>query len=436
VAAARALLAEGREVIAVDDDPGASPRDQATELGIELVATPDRAELSGLLCRADLVVVSPGVPASHPVFSLRTGPMPISEVELAWQRSSVPIVAVTGTNGKTTVVTLVTAMLQASGIAAVAAGNIGHPLVEAVTAPADVIVAEVSSFQLAFTVLFRPPVAAWINFSPDHLDWHPTLQHYQASKARVWANAGPGDIAVVNADDPVVASYAPDVARHGAAVVSFGTGRRGDWRVEDGALVGPDGEWVADVADLPRSGPHDLANALSAMAIATAAGARTDGCRRVLLEFVGLPHRVQFVGEAGGVRFYDDSKATTPGAVLACLAGFPSAVLIAGGRNKGLDLGELAAATPRLRGVVAIGEAAAELVQVFNGRCPVAVASSMEQAVRQARVMAIRGDAIVLSPACASFDWYRSYAERGEDFVRCVRHAIGESLGVHAGGHP
>jgi UDP-N-acetylmuramoylalanine--D-glutamate ligase len=186
-------------------------------------------------------------------------------------------------------------------------------------------------------------------------------------------------------------------------------------------LVGPEGLTVAAVEELPRSLPHDLANALCGAATALAAGADPEGCRRALGAFRGLPHRVELVGEARGVTFYDDSKATTPGAVLAALDGFPSAVLIAGGRNKGLDLSVLRQAAGHLRGVVAIGEAAAEVGGAFSGVCTVVEAPSMAEAVAAAAQMARPGDAVVLSPACASFDWYSSYGARGDDFARCVR---------------
>ncbi|MGH9017931.1 MAG: glutamate ligase domain-containing protein, partial [Acidimicrobiales bacterium] len=242
-----------------------------------------------------------------------------------------------------------------------------------------------------------------------------------------------------------------DPAGRGATVVTFGLGRSGapgragasgpaapvsaapvpagfvpagfvpDYRVDDAMLVGPGGTVLAAVEDLPRSLPHDLVDGLCAAATAVAAGARVDGCRRALGAFRGLPHRVELVGEARGVRFYDDSKATTPGAVLAALSGFPSAVLIAGGRNKGLDLSVLRSASDHLRAVVAIGEAAGEIVDTFRGCCPVVEAPSMAEAVGRAAAMAETGDAVVLSPACASFDWYTSYGARGDDFARCVR---------------
>lgn len=431
-ATARRLAAEGVEVVAADDDPGPRPARAAAELGVEFVAAPDDATLARLAAAVDEIVVSPGVPARHPVLAL-TGVPVVGEVEVAWRRATMPIVAVTGTNGKTTVVTLATAMLVASGRRAVAGGNIGLPLLDAVQRDADVVVAEVSSFQLALTRRFRPAVGAWLNFSADHLDWHPSLEHYRAAKARLWANAGPGDVAVANAEDPVVMAESAHAAGRGASVVTFGLDT-GDVTVRAGQLVGPDGS-VASVEELARPFPHELSDALCALAAASAAGATPDGCRRALLEFTGLPHRVQLVGEANGVQYYDDSKATTPGAVLAAMAGFPRAVLIAGGRNKGLDLSVLRAAAPTLRGVVAIGEAAGEVLAAFDGASPVRTAGSMTEAVQVATAMAEPGDAVVLSPACASFDWYSSYAERGDDFTRCVALVVGPS-GTTAGATP
>jgi len=413
------LLAEGAEVVAVDDDRGEGPRRAAAALGVELVAAPDRAALAALARTVDEIVVSPGMPPRHPVFALGTATPLIGEVELAWRRARCPVVAVTGTNGKTTVTTLACAMLAASGRAAVAAGNIGVPLLDAVAGDAEVIVAEVSSFQLALTSSFRPAVGAWLNFSDDHLDWHATVGDYRTAKARLWANSGPGDVAVVNAEDPVVVAESALPRARGATVTTFGL-RTGDFTRRAGELVGPGGP-IVEVGELARSMPHDQVDALCAAAAALAAGASPDGCRRALLAFRGLPHRVELVGEANGVRFYDDSKATTPGAVLAALEGFESAVLIAGGRNKGLDLSVLASASSRLRGVVAIGDAAEEVASAFAGRATVARAASMDVAVDTAVAMARPGDAVVLSPACASFDWYGSYAERGDDFARCVR---------------
>jgi UDP-N-acetylmuramoylalanine--D-glutamate ligase len=417
-AVVRHLLAEGTDVVAADDDAGEKPRRAAAELGIDLVLSPSTAALAELSKAVDEIVVSPGVPARHRVFAMETAVPIMGEVEMAWRRAGVPVVAVTGTNGKTTVVTMVTAMLEASGQRAVAAGNIGLPLLDAVSGDAEVVVAEVSSFQLALTSSFRPAVAAWCNFSADHLDWHPSLEHYRRSKARLWANAGAGDVVVANAEDPVVWAESEVPASAGANLVSFGL-RRGDYRVEDGVLVGPTGA-LCRTDELARPFPHEISDALCALATALAAGAEVKGCRRALVEFRGLPHRLELVGEANGVQFYDDSKATTPAAVVAAVKGFTSVVLVAGGRNKGIDLSPLRTVVSRLTGVVAIGEAAPQVAGVFADVCTVKMASTMSEAVGAARDLARPGDVVLLSPACSSFDWYGSYAERGDDFARCV----------------
>jgi UDP-N-acetylmuramoylalanine--D-glutamate ligase len=254
------------------------------------------------------------------------------------------------------------------------------------------------------------------------LDRHRTLETYEAAKARIWRDQPSDAWAVGSADDAVVLRHLWTArARH----VTFGSSAVADYRVAEGALRTPDGEVLAKTADLWRSYPHDVSNALAAAATALPGGATLAGCHEALMSFRGLPHRISFVGEAAGVRWYDDSKATTPGATLAAVRSFDSVVLIAGGRNKGLDLDVLAAAAPRIRAVVAIGEATEEVSRCFSGVRPVVAASSMADAVARASALARAGDAVLLSPACASFDWYSSYGERGDDFARCVTHQIG-----------
>jgi UDP-N-acetylmuramoylalanine--D-glutamate ligase len=343
---------------------------------------------------------------------------------------------VTGTNGKTTVVTLVAGMLEASGLRACAAGNIGLPLIDAVERDTEVVVAEVSSFQLQFTDAFRPAACCWLNAAENHLDWHPSMAHYAAAKARIWAAQGPGDVAVVNLDDPTVVGAA-DGAGHGippgVARRTFSTSGPADFMLvrERGVLVGPEGDLVP-VASLPRALPHDLANALAAAALTEAAGGTVMGSRTALEHFEGLPHRLQRIAEGDGVGWYDDSKATTPASVLAAVAGFASVVLIAGGRNKGLDLSALAAAAPPVRAVVAIGEAGGEVQAAFSGVVPVERVSTMGEAVLAAGRIAGPGDVVLLSPGCASFDWYRSYGERGDHFAGLVAAHLGER--GHLGG--
>ncbi|MDQ3681006.1 MAG: UDP-N-acetylmuramoyl-L-alanine--D-glutamate ligase [Actinomycetota bacterium] len=412
-AVARQLVAEGWQVLIVEDRGDERTPEAVHRLGANLGTATDAAG-------ADLVVPSPGVPPGHPVYDVASaaGVPVLSEVELAWRAAAgKPLVAVTGTNGKTTVTTLVAAMLVESGRTAVAAGNIGLPLIEAVRRDVDVVVAEVSSFQLQYTESFRPSVAVWLNLAEDHLDWHRSMEHYAAAKRRIWANQGGGDVAVVNADDEAVSEAAVTAS---GRVVSFGL-EEGDYSLDGDVLVGPGGRQIIPRAHLRRSRPHDVANALAATAAAEAVGVSLGACRAALSTFDGLPHRLQLVLDSGGVRYYDDSKATTPASVLAALRSFETVVLIAGGRNKGLDLGVLRQEAHRLRAVIAIGEAASAVQSAFAGAAPVTRAGSMGAAVAAARAAARPGDAVVLSPGCASFDWYSSYVERGEDFVQAVR---------------
>ncbi|HEX7166075.1 MAG TPA: UDP-N-acetylmuramoyl-L-alanine--D-glutamate ligase [Acidimicrobiales bacterium] len=419
---ASALLRRGVEVVVLDDRPDAAAKAAAAAMGVELVTDVDVATL---VAAADLVSPSPGVPIRHAAIqaALATGVPVWSEFELAAAWDERPIVAVTGTNGKTTTITLVTSMLERAGRKVVAAGNNELPLVDALEDEAvELFVVEASSFRLQFTERFRPVVGTWLNVTPDHLDWHPDLDHYIEAKFRLWAAQRDDDLAIANTDDDVVMAYA---SRAPARRQTFGL-MAGDYVTRGGDLVAASGEVIAAIAELPKRLPHDLSNALAATATAVAAGASVGDCGAVLREFTGLPHRVQLVGDAGGVRWYDDSKATTPASVAAALGGFASVVLIAGGKNKGLDLSGLRAAT-NLRAVVAIGEAAAIVAGVFDGVAPVVTATSMDEAVRLASERARPGDAVLLSPGCASQDWYRNYGERGDDFARAVHELVGAS---------
>jgi UDP-N-acetylmuramoylalanine--D-glutamate ligase len=345
----------------------------------------------------------------------------LSEFDLAAAWDDRPIAAITGTNGKTTVTELVADVLDRSGVAAVTAGNTQVPLVEAIDDPEpEWFVVEASSFRLANSRHFAPRVASWLNFAPDHLDVHSSLGSYERAKATIWRDQSSTDVAVANRDDPIVWSYANGPAR----VVSFGLAEPGltgpDYGLVDGALVGPGGEMIVRVDELGRSLPHDVANALAAVATAHAAGGTTDAARDALVGFRGLAHRVELIGERDGVRWFDDSKATVPHAVGAAVRGFSSVVLIAGGRNKGLDLSVLGELSPPVRAVIGIGESAGEVVDAF-GSMPHRTAASMDDAVDAAASLAAPGDVVVLSPGCASFDWYEGYAARGDDFARSVR---------------
>ncbi len=456
-AAAAWLVSQGSDVVVLEDDrtAGDMARVEAGDAGLTLEVAPGPVRSAELGRSTGLVVPSPGVRADHPAVAeaMAAGVEVLSEIELGWRvlarlRRKAPgegswpkLVAITGTNGKTTVTELVAAMLVASGRDAVASGNVGYPLIEAASqlAPGQgtVLVAEISSFQLEFTREFRPDVSCWLNFAPDHLDWHPDLDHYAAAKAKIWSRQRAGSTVVVNADDPVVWRAALGVPA-GVSVVSFGsslptasddghppTAPRPvrDWLIGEDGIEGPGGLYVSS-ADLPRTFPHDLANTAAALAVAQAAGASDEGSRKAAQKTLAPPHRVQLVAEKNGVSWYDDSKATTPAAVRAGVLGFSSVVLIAGGRNKGLDLSELAGTVPPVRAVVAVGESAREVAKAFAGRAPVRQATSMGAAVDAASRLAVAGDAVVLSPGCASFDWYASYAERGDDFSALVKEKL------------
>ncbi|MHB8264076.1 MAG: UDP-N-acetylmuramoyl-L-alanine--D-glutamate ligase, partial [Acidimicrobiales bacterium] len=339
-AVTEALLAEGKDVVLVDDFKGVLPVAAGSER-LRIVNAPGNGTLSTLIGGAREVVMSPGVPRSHPVHKMSAGKL-TSEVGLARARLQVPLVAVTGTNGKTTVVTLVASMLEKSHYKVVAAGNIGFPLISVDSRSADVVVAELSSFQLATTADLAPAVGAWLNFQPDHLDWHADMEDYRRSKARIWEGIGPACKVVVNWNDEVVMSAARRLPETGAELVVWGNGD-GSWHRAGDLIVSPGGDELMSIGTLHRSMPHDVDNALAALAVATSAGATLDGCREALAAFSGLPHRVETVANIRGVRYLDDSKSTTPSSTVAALHGLDSgsAVLIAGGRNKGLDLDAL-----------------------------------------------------------------------------------------------
>lgn len=419
-AVADALLARGHQVVAFDDRPNPDLAAWAESAAIA-VTQPSPGELRQALATADVAIPAPGLPDSHSFFAeVNTAGIDIvSEFDLAAEWDSRPCAAVTGTDGKTTVVSLIDQMLAASGLRSAMVGNTDTPWVRAIDDPAiDVFVVEASSFRLAHSRRFAPQVAVWLNFGPDHLDAHRSLDAYETAKASIFAHVPRDGLVIANRDDVVVARHAGAVAN--TAVETFGLDAEGPHGVADGKLIVA-GSPLIDTDELVRSLPHDLANALAASATALAMGATRQGCATALRAFQGLEHRVEFVLEHDGVRWYNDSKATTPHASEAGLSGFDSVVLLAGGRNKGLSFDGLAAQGHRLRHVVALGESAAQMVEVFDSVASTTLASSMAEAIEQADAAALPGDVVLLSPACASFDWYRNYGERGDDFKRLVR---------------
>lgn len=437
------LRREGVEVTVVEEHPTgpdyASRADVARATGVTVLEGAPGSGWDAFVAEFALVVPSPGVAPDHPaLIAARALRVPVvSEIELAAQRITAPIVAVTGTNGKTTVTTLIAAMLQASGRRTVAAGNIGTPLIHyAGSGPQtgiDVVVAEVSSFQLAFTMQFHPRVAVLLAVADDHLDWHGSFDAYAEAKARIFGTQRSDDVLVYDADDPIASSLAARASSR-LVPVSLDPAREGAARVIDGRLRDAEGRDLVDVATLTRAMPHDLSNALAAACAALAAGATRSGVRDALSTFRTLPHRVALVGEARGVKYYDDSKATNPHAALHAISAFESVVLLAGGRNKDLDLGVLAAEIDRIRAVVAFGEAAPDVEKVFAAKRPVVRAESMHDVVRAGAAHAQPGDVVLLSPACASWDWYAGgYEARGDDFAAEVARLVAESGAVTGG---
>lgn len=421
-----ALIERGYTVIAADDNVTDEKRMVATEHGITLVEAPSAAQIHDLVINCDFVAPAPAIAEHHPVVAaaLSVGRPLRTELDLAyeWEQQRVggprPMLGVTGTDGKTTTTCMATAMLQSAGLRAAAVGNTEIPLVAMLHSDADVFVVECSSFRLHWTELFRPQAAVWLNLAPDHLNWHRNLDSYISAKARMWRFQRPDDIAIGFADDPTVMRF---LSAAPGRKVTFGQ-TNADYCTQRGYLVSPLGKLCA-ISSMRRSLPHDITNALAAAALVETAGlADAAAIGHALEHFEGPPHRIEPVGQARGISWYNDSKATSPHAALTAIRAFDRLVLIAGGRNKGLDLSSLASEPQRMQGVVAIGESGPEVAEIFAGICEVRTAATMEQAVQQAAAMAVSGDAVVLSPGCTSFDWYAAggYPARGDDFRRSV----------------
>jgi UDP-N-acetylmuramoylalanine--D-glutamate ligase len=376
----------------------------------------------------DLVVPSPGVPPER--YRSRAARV-CGDIELAGSALAVPIVAVTGTNGKSTTTSLVTELLRAAGLRAAMAGNVGTPALSLVGMPLDVAVLEVSSFQLETTEQFRPTVAVVLNVTPDHLDRHHTLESYVAAKAKILANQRAEDWAVLNQADEWYAVFR-DAAR--GRVLPFraiGVPARGAG-VDAGSLVirADDAPAQRFAFDWREPGVHNRENAIAAAAAVFALGAPLSRALAALPAFRPLPHRTEVVSRERGITWVDDSKATNPGAALRALEGFSQPIVwIAGGRAKGLDLAPLAAAArARVRAAVLIGEAAAQLEQGLRGGPPVHREASIEDAVRRANAIASPGDVVLLAPGCSSHDQFANFEERGRRFREAARALGGGSV--------
>jgi len=418
------LLRQNIDVIAADDHLDELKQVELRKLGIEVVSAPSGNVLRDLVASSSYVAPAPGIPETHSVINeavmqhkdLKT------ELDIAyeWESQRVggarPMIAVTGTDGKTTTVMMAEAILHAAGRTTIACGNTEVPLVDALDMEVDSFVVEASSFRLAFIESFRAEASAWLNFDSDHLDWHTSMSTYEAAKARIWRNVQPTDTAIGVSGEVEVLKHLQNATCRRRVV-----GGTGDYRIADGTLIGTQGA-IMSSSDLRRSLPHDVSNALVASALCIESGLATSShAAAALSTFVAPHHRIEFIGESDGVRWFDDSKATSPHAVVTALRGFKSVVLIAGGRNKGLDLAQIVVEASRLKSVIAIGDSAELISHIFAGLKPVFVADSMQAAVEQAARLASADDVVLLSPGCTSFDWYGGYAERGDHFAGLVR---------------
>jgi UDP-N-acetylmuramoylalanine--D-glutamate ligase len=384
---------------------------------------------------ADLIVVSPGVPMDiKPLAHARAQRRPVvSEVELASRFITAPLIAITGTNGKTTTTTLTGEIFRGAGFATFVGGNIGNPLIDLVASGEAVerTVVELSSFQLEGIERFRPHVAVLLNITEDHLDRYASFEEYIDAKARIFENQTAEDFAVLNVDDPLVA---PFVERVAARVVPMSQERE----LEQGIFLS-NGEMVFRwegreerfaIADCRLTGVHNIENMMAALAATLVTGCPAEAARRVLAEFRGLPHRMELVGEINGVRWYEDSKATNVGSVEKALASFHDITLIAGGKDKGgsyLPLAKLV--EERVRHMILIGEAKERIAAELGSLTDTRMAATLEEAVLVAAELTAPGGVVLFSPACSSFDMFRDYEERAQRFKACVR-ALGEGGGA------
>ena len=380
-----------------------------------------------LILDADLIIPSPGVPADAPLlqFARSKGVTIWSEIELAYRFLKGRLIGITGSNGKTTTTSLIEHILRSAGFSTILAGNIGTPLISCVEKSSEktVAVAELSSFQLELIEKFRPNISVFLNLTPDHLDRHHTLESYGAAKARIFQNQGESDSAVLNADDPGTTPYAP------AKPQVFWFSRK--QRVAQGAFVkeseilfrreGTE-EAILKLADIPLAGAHNVENVLAAVAATKLAGAESAAIAKGVRSFAGVEHRLEFVAEIGGVRFYNDSKATNVDATLKALDAFPGRILIIlGGKDKGNDYTVLQAPL-RERAILAllIGVAADKIEKQIAGSVAIEQAGTLERAVETAAHAARAGDVVLLAPACASFDQFQNYEHRGRVFKELV----------------
>jgi len=443
LASARVLAERHVTLFAVDEKPVAelSEAIAAAEAAGARFIEPSR--LDAVVSDLDCAVLSPGVPPTSPVVRrLHEANVPVlGEIEVAYRLCKAPIVAVTGTKGKSTTTALIGHLLRTCGYGVRVGGNIGNPLIAEVEGAGadDWVVAEVSSFQLETIRAFRPRVAVLLNIMPDHLDRYHSMEEYAEAKYRIFANQLMSDWFVGDLDDPRIRALHWGAATRVQARQLWFTLEspdRGTMYLRDGTLIyapiGGDPRPVPLVArdEIPLRGEHNVRNAMAALLAALAVGVPAGALRDAIRTFEPMPHRLRTVAEIDGVRYVDDSKATNPASVVAALHAYDAPiVLIAGGRSKGTPFAEMGAAiAERASALVAIGESGAEIARAARGVTAVR-AESMDEAVRRARELAAPGGIVLLSPGCASFDMFDSAEDRGERFAAAVA-ALREPAGA------
>ena len=423
VAAARALHALGAIVTVTDIKPLDQLGAQVKSLGDDRIVVKGGGHPDGIFLEADLIVLSPGVPRIPQIRAAQhRGIHVISELELAWLLSDAPYVGITGTNGKSTVTTLVGLMLRRARKKVLVAGNIGNALTEdiALLKQRDWIVAELSSFQLEYIETFHPRIAAILNVTQDHLDRYHDIAEYGEAKTRILMNQRKDDFAILNFDDPLVKSYAN---RTSATVIPFSR----LLRFSPGACL-LDGyltfnnRRIIRTDEIKIKGVHNLENALAAVALSMCADADSVSVAAVLREFPGLEHRLEFVREKDGVAWINDSKGTNVGAVVKSVEGFTNPViLIAGGLDKGSDFSPLCNLfKEKVKLLILIGKAADKMAKALGSSTETVFAQTLQDAVKLAAAQSSRGDVVLLSPACASFDMFRDFEDRGRQFKEAV----------------
>jgi len=432
VAAARLLVREGARVTGLDQRPEAELAAVAAELRSAGASLVFGAAPRGLLISADLVVVSPGVPLSLPeIQDAKAAGIKIwGEVELASRFIDESLrVGITGTNGKSTTTALTGEMFVQAGRRTFVGGNLGRPLSESPLEkePYPVHVIELSSFQLEGTEQFRLHAAAVLNITPDHLDRYPDFQRYAAAKARILMNQKAGDLAVINLDDPETVRIASSARVPVYGFTRLPTSKSLSFLAGTAVADGSEFRlWQGEsysVSNRALRGAHNLENAMAATLIARLCGVDRESIQRALDRFPGLAHRLEWVRTLDGVEWINDSKATNVDSSMVALAALPGPIwLIAGGRGKGAPYRPMVDASEgKVKGVLTIGEDAAKIEAAFRDRYAVYPCANLEQAVRQGRTSARSGDTVLLSPACASYDQFKNFEERGEIFKSLVR---------------